>query len=348
MKNIRFLSFFIIFTFLGCGDSDLGTTSNSCPISVKGTIVDTDGLPIFGAEIVLRDGPYIAITNDSYTAITDSNGVFEILTEITSEIYQPYLVVNFTIFKEEYVVFEFTLNPIDTYDIKIEMHKHNGKMEDLDGNIYNTIKIGNQVWMAENLRTTKYSDGTPIKYLEDSESWRLANLGAYCYNRTFEDTAQIRRYGALYNGYAVQTGKLAPDGWHIPNSTEWLELINYLIENGYNWDGITDKNMVAKSLASAVGWATRLSSSASFSGVVGYLPLQNNSSGFSATANGYCDEYGNLLQDWISSNWWVCTEEKDSLLKCGISYDRADFIGFKDVGPDPKNKGFGIRLIKNN
>lgn len=93
---------------------------------------------------------------------------------------------------------------------------------DSDGNIYKTIRIGNQIWMAENLKSTKYDDGEAIPYLSDNS----INYGAYCWYNN--NTANKDQYGALYNWYAINSGKLCPKGWHVPTSNEWVELINYI------------------------------------------------------------------------------------------------------------------------
>lgn len=103
-------------------------------------------------------------------------------------------------------------------------------MTDQDGNIYRTVTIGSQTWMAENLRTTKYNEGTSIPNVTGDDKWPGLTSGAYCNtdNTTSDDT--IATYGRLYNWYAVNTGKLAPVGWHVPSRLEWLQLINYLGE----------------------------------------------------------------------------------------------------------------------
>jgi uncharacterized protein (TIGR02145 family) len=98
-----------------------------------------------------------------------------------------------------------------------------GSMTDQDGNIYKTIRIGTQVWMAENLRTTKYNDGTSIPYVTDNNIWAALTTPAYCWYNNNESS-----YGALYNWYTVNTGKLAPSGWHVPSNAEWLTLVTYL------------------------------------------------------------------------------------------------------------------------
>lgn len=106
-----------------------------------------------------------------------------------------------------------------------------GTMTDQDGNVYKTVTIGTQTWMAENLRTTKYNDGTSIPHVTNNHEWSVLSFdetGAYCnYNNTTNlDT--IVTYGRLYNWYAVNTGKLAPKGWHVPTEAEWIQLTTYL------------------------------------------------------------------------------------------------------------------------
>ena len=98
---------------------------------------------------------------------------------------------------------------------------------DIDGNIYNTVTIGSQVWMVENLRVSKYRDGTSIPNVTDNTQWTNLTTGAYCYydnNSSFNNI-----YGKLYNWYAVNNSKnIAPLGWHIPSDAEWITLYNYL------------------------------------------------------------------------------------------------------------------------
>ena len=108
-----------------------------------------------------------------------------------------------------------------------------GTLTDQDGNVYKTIVIGNQTWMAENLRTTKYRDGSPIPNVTEITAWGNLTTGAYCnYNNTTSaDT--IATYGRLYNWYAaIDSRNIAPTGWHVPNDAEWETLIYYL--GGYS------------------------------------------------------------------------------------------------------------------
>jgi uncharacterized protein (TIGR02145 family) len=97
---------------------------------------------------------------------------------------------------------------------------------DVDGNTYRTIRVGDQEWMAENLRVTRYNDYNSIGHIADDTTWSDLASPAWCwYNNDHSDEIS---YGKLYNWYAVATGKLCPTGWHVPNDTEWTVLTEYL------------------------------------------------------------------------------------------------------------------------
>jgi len=99
-----------------------------------------------------------------------------------------------------------------------------GTMRDIDGNVYKTIKIGNQVWMSENLRVMRYRNGTVIPCLSSYSEWSGASIGLCTDYEFLEDESK----GKLYNWYAVEAYSghhLAPEGWHIPSKSEWQELI---------------------------------------------------------------------------------------------------------------------------
>jgi uncharacterized protein (TIGR02145 family) len=97
---------------------------------------------------------------------------------------------------------------------------------DVDGNVYKTVKIGDQIWMAENLKVTHYRSGEPIPH-PSASSWDLLTTGAY--GNYGNDTALGNYFGRIYNGYALDdTRGVAPKGWHIPSLQEWQELIDYL------------------------------------------------------------------------------------------------------------------------
>jgi len=161
------------------------------------------------------------------------------------------------------------------------------KLRDIDGNQYNVVKIGTQVWMAENLKTTRFNDGVSVTYVSDNTSWAaLTTPGLSWYNN---DVANKATYGGLYNWYAVDAASngnrnVCPSGWHVPSDAEWTTMENYLIANGYNFDGTTSGNNIAKALASTTGWT-----SYSGTGTIGNTdyPAYRNKSGFNALPAGY-------------------------------------------------------------
>lgn len=102
------------------------------------------------------------------------------------------------------------------------------RVRDYDGNFYNTIKIGNQIWMVENLKTTHYSNGDSIPNITDNTEWENLTSGARCYFNN-DSATNIIPYGALYNWHAVNDDRnICPDGWHVPSDAEWIVLENYL------------------------------------------------------------------------------------------------------------------------
>ena len=161
-------------------------------------------------------------------------------------------------------------------------------VKDIDGNVYNTVIIGTQVWMKENLKTMKYNDGTRIPNVTDGKQWGKLTTGAYCwlYN---DATTQKSPLGALYNWYAVETGKLCPTGWHVASDEEWTTLHNYL--GGYQLAGGKLKE------TDTTYW-------------IGPNTGATNESGFTALAIGYLDKDNGLflLLD-RAAFWWTSTYE---------------------------------------
>jgi len=99
-------------------------------------------------------------------------------------------------------------------------------VRDIDGNVYHTITIGKQVWMLENLKTTRYNDSTSIPLTREDKDWNKLSIPGFCWYNN--DPAFKSEYGALYNYYSVNTGKLAPKGWHVANEADWKVLIDFL------------------------------------------------------------------------------------------------------------------------
>jgi uncharacterized protein (TIGR02145 family) len=114
-----------------------------------------------------------------------------------------------------------------TYSCDGKDEEPNDKITDKDGNVYTSVTIGTQTWMVENLKTTKYNDGTAIPNVTDFSAWR--NLITPAYSWPYNDASTYKAaYGGIYNWYAVNTGKLCPTGWHVPANNEWNTLQTYL------------------------------------------------------------------------------------------------------------------------
>jgi uncharacterized protein (TIGR02145 family) len=218
-----------------------------------------------------------------------------------------------------------------------------GTLTDIDGNVYTTRVIGNQEWTVENLRVTRLNDGTPIPQVTGANYniWYGLSTPAYCFFGF--STNQAGLSGALYNWYAVGTGNLAPAGWRVPTDTDWAVLENYLIANGYNYDGTTTGNKIAKAMAAKTDWlvSTNL-------GAVGNDLNANNSSGFSALQSGILasSTIGSPVQ-WFhgdATRWWSSTETGASALWHGLYYNSELLLRDYQL----KNWGLSVRLVRDN
>jgi len=117
-----------------------------------------------------------------------------------------------------------------------EFNNQHGKVKYIEGNIYKTVRIGKQVWFAENLRTTKYNDGSVIPTGHSQEQWRKLIIAAYAWYNDNDDIYK-NAYGALYNWHAVNTGKLCPKGWRVPSERDWSTLLSGYIGGEFHAGG---------------------------------------------------------------------------------------------------------------
>lgn len=126
-----------------------------------------------------------------------------------------------------YYIRAYATNSVGTaYGNQISFLTDTETITDADGNEYQTITIGTQVWMAENLKTTSYNDGSSIPNVTDIPTWWNLTTPAYCW---YENNSSFKTpFGGLYNWFAVQTGKLCPTGWHVPTKENWETLSNFL------------------------------------------------------------------------------------------------------------------------
>ncbi len=203
-----------------------------------------------------------------------------------------------------------------------------------DGKVYKTVKIGEQWWMAENLAWL------PSVYSPLAESNITPYYYVYNYSGTdisaAKATANYSTFGVLYNWPAAMTA--CPEGWHLPNDAEWTTLTNYLINNGYGYEGSGDD--IAKSMASTTNWFYD-----STPGIPGNDQTSNNSSGFSGPPGGF--RYGSNYFGYIehSGNWWSSTE--GSVNSAWARYLFNNRTGF-DLRHNGKEYGFSVRCVSDN
>ena len=216
-------------------------------------------------------------------------------------------------------------------------------LTDIDGNIYNTVQIGQQCWMKENLRTSKYADNMPIlagNTYSCTEPYRYA---------PDNNESNVPTHGYLYNWAAVMNGAsssnanpsvvqgICPTGWHVPSDAEWTQLINHVSSQSQYVCG-SDNTYIAKALASTTGWSSSANTCA-----VGNTPSGNNASGFSALPTG---NYGG---DWIyfgnDATFWSATEHYGYSCEAWyrhLSYDFAYEMRYYDV----MSVGMSVRCVR--
>jgi len=219
----------------------------------------------------------------------------------------------------------------------IEGTKKVGEVSDVDGNIYKTLKIGDQWWMTENLKVTKYSNGdligttTPANLnitAEATPKYQWAYKGNEGYTAAF---------GRLYTWYTVTDSRgICPAGWHVPSDEDWTILTEYLVNNGYGFEGSgTD---IGKSVASISGWRDD-----PIPGNVGNDQSVNNSSGFNGVPGGDRLSNGMFINLGAFAGWWSITEySAANAWYRGMFYN---MNGFNRTN-DSKKYGGAVRCVK--
>ena len=203
----------------------------------------------------------------------------------------------------------------------------NTMIADIDGNLYNIVSIGTQVWIKENLKVTKYQNGTPIPNISDNTAWSGLSTGAYCwYNNnsaTYKDT-----YGAIYNRYTVSSGILCPTGWHAPTDAEWHQLILFLDASALL--SSTESQIAGNKLkeSGTTHWQSTNSGA-------------TNESGFTALPGGMRDINGAFNRIGTSGYWW--NSDNSTAWDRELDYN---YAGVLRVSPNTNN-GFSARCIKN-
>jgi uncharacterized protein (TIGR02145 family) len=193
---------------------------------------------------------------------------------------------------------------------------------DIDGNVYNTVTIGNQVWMKENLKVTHYRNGDPIPNVTTSAGWSNLSTGAYC--NYGNNPNQAITYGRLYNWYAATDRRqLAPEGWHVATDAEWTTLTDF-----------------AGGLGVAGGKLKERGSTHWLSPNTG----ATNDYGFTALPGGLIERDGTFWSIQFIASWWCSTEANASegwargIFSDAIYVDRGGYYS--------KKIGFSIRCVK--
>jgi uncharacterized protein (TIGR02145 family) len=237
---------------------------------------------------------------------------------------------------------------IDNLQAQIDALQPSPSVTDQDGNTYDYLTYGDQVWTVENAEMVTYRDGTPIPQVTDNTEWANLTTGAWCYYDN--DPTKPR----LYNWYAVAgihdndpntpNKELAPEGWHVPSDAEWTTLENHLIANGYNYDGTTTGYKIAKAMASTTGW-----DGSSETGAVGNDQSLNNSSSFNAfpegSRSGY---YGGFIFEGYSVSFWCSNEPSSSNAWDRLLSYYSATLNRHSFDLHSKQNGFSVRFVKDN
>ena len=208
---------------------------------------------------------------------------------------------------------------------------------DVDGNVYNTVQVGSQCWMKQNLKTTKYRNGTAITYPgSNNTNWQNNTTGAYAWYNN--DIANKTTYGALYNWYAVtNTNNLCPTGWHVPTDAQWTALTDYVSsQSSYRCN--TTATYIAKALAAKTNWSTSSNTCA-----VGNNLNANNATNFTALPGGYRNADGSFNNVSSNGNWWSSSQGGAS-----YAWSRRLTYNLAQVNYDYNNRsyGFSVRCLK--
>lgn len=220
---------------------------------------------------------------------------------------------------------------------------------DIEGNVYNTVQIGEQCWMKENLRTRHYANGSAIPLAAGSVS---STMAAYCFYPN-DDSTRVDMYGLLYNWKAVMENSnssnsnpsgiqgVCPTGWHVPSESEWSQLLSYVSsQSEYICGG--DSTQIAKALASKYGWGNYTCDSEQYSCCeVRENSNLNNATGFSALPA------RSTSSNYYGGNFWSCTENS-SYYSYPYSIQLRNYYSYVSVEISSKGYGFSLRCLRDN
>lgn len=195
-----------------------------------------------------------------------------------------------------------------------------GTMADQDGNNYKTRIIGSQTWMAENLKTTKFNDGTYIPIVNDAKTWNSLS-GPACSWQSHNPDYKVK-YGVLYNWYTVESKKLCPKGWHVPTDEEWTQLVDYM-----------GGEMVAGGKLKETGFRHWLSPNSGATDEEAFRALPGGSYNLADTL------FLNLRE---MGYWWTAAATTKDLALSRLIYNTNERI---DKSFSPKKSGLSVRCM---
>ncbi len=218
----------------------------------------------------------------------------------------------------------YIFNPYLTYGI----------VHDKEGNEYKTITIGQQTWMAQNLRTSIFENGDSIYSTNNNEEWLKSDYPLQTPYSSFNHKDSLNKYGRHYNWEAItDKRKIAPKGWHVATETDWVKLEKFLIENRYNIN--ENDNQIAKSMASSSCWKISTQS-----GSIGLLMHKNNKCGFTAIP---ATIFNNKNEVLFSSSYWWSYSQTNVEYNCRILYYNNSSLLKTYIS---KHSGLSVRCVK--
>ena len=234
-----------------------------------------------------------------------------------------------------YYVRAYAINNLGTaYGNELVFTTRTGTVSDVEENIYYTQTIGNQIWMAENLRTKKFNNNSDIPLITSNTAWAALTTPGCCWYNNSESTYK-NTYGAMYNWYSVNTGNLCPTGWHVPTDNEWVILINFL--GGENIAGLKLKE------AGTDHWiGTNTGTNES-----GFTALPG---GFRASLQGAFWPHNIIysINDYVYNDreglWWSSTGYNSTFAEMVLIGNKVDKVVRL---PEPNGSGISVRCIKN-
>lgn len=315
MKNFKKISiYFLLFVFFS---SVIFSCKKDTPIVKKYDPVFNWDVP---ADIIVGT----ALSATQLNATANVPGAF---------VYVPDVAVKLALSDNQDLTVTFTPTDLTRYNVLTKTVKINvkpeptvGSVTDADGNVYKTVRIGTQTWMAENLKTSKLKDNTAITLISGNNAWEGttgANTPAFCYYN--DDVANKATYGVFYNQYVIQTGKLAPTGWHVPTQAEWDVLVAYV-------GGLTVGGGKLKEIGTS-HWTTNVGATNDF----GFAVLPSGARNYNVLE---CDGQGIYTAFWTATAWGA-----GSAISGGVMNFNGSTTEIKSEA-QTGNTGMPVRCIK--